>query len=392
VLPVWRWGDGPTTMKILHVVGARPNYMKVAPLMSEMGARPQEFEQVLVHTGQHYDRNMSDSFFEQLAMPEPDEFLNVGSGSHAEQTARVMLTFEPVLSKHRPDWVFVVGDVNSTLACALVCAKLGIAVAHVEAGLRSRDMTMPEEINRLLTDQIADLLFTPSRDADQNLRREGISPDKIHFVGNVMIDSLTHMLPAALQLPVLSDFGLCRRGYVLATFHRPSNVDDPVKLRELLFALKAIAGEFPVVFPVHPRTRQRIASLGREFSEDGLRLSEPLGYLQFLALLNSAAAVLTDSGGVQEEATFLNVPCLTVRTSTERPITISKGTNRLVANNRVAIAKAFVEAISEPRQNGNHPELWDGRTAERIVYAMLNTAHPERRSAGLPQRQLVKVD
>jgi len=377
-------------MKILHVVGARPNYMKVAPIMAEMGAHPRHFEQVLVHTGQHYDRNMSDGFFEQLGMAKPEEFLGVGSGTHAEQTARVMLVFEPVLLKHRPDWVFVVGDVNSTLACALVCAKLGIPVAHVEAGLRARDMTMPEEINRLLTDQIADMLFTPSRDADDNLRREGISPDKIHFVGNVMIDSLTRMLPAAVRLPVLSDFSLCPRKYVLATFHRPSNVDDPVKLRELLSALKAISREFSVVFPVHPRTRRRITSLS-EFSEDGLRLSEPLGYLEFLALMNSAAAVLTDSGGVQEETTFLGVPCLTVRTSTERPVTISKGTNRLVENNRTAIASAFAEAISASPKNGNQPELWDGRAAERIVQAMLRIAHAERGSASLPRWQPVSI-
>lgn len=358
-------------MKVLHVVGARPNYMKVAPIMAEMGAHPHEFQQVLVHTGQHYDRNMSDCFFEQLAMPEPDEFLGIGSGSHAQQTARVMLAFEPVLAKHRPDWVFVVGDINSTLACALVCAKLGIPVAHVEAGLRSGDMTMPEEINRLLTDQIADLLFTPSRDGNENLRREGVSPDKIHFVGNVMIDSLTRMLPAAQRLDVLSDFGLCPRKYVLATFHRPSNVDDPGKLRELLSALEAIACEFSVVFPVHPRTRQRIASLGGEFSEDGLRLVEPLGYLEFLALMNSAAMVLTDSGGVQEETTFLGVPCLTVRSSTERPVTISEGTNRLVPGNCAGIASAFAEAMCGPGGNGKHPELWDGSAAKRIVEVML---------------------
>jgi UDP-N-acetylglucosamine 2-epimerase (non-hydrolysing) len=374
-------------MKILHVVGARPNYMKVAPIMAEMGAHPHQFQQVLVHTGQHYDRNMSDCFFEQLAMPEPDEFLGIGSGTHAQQTARVMLAFEPLLAKHRPDWVFVVGDVNSTLACALVCAKLGIPLAHVEAGLRSRDMTMPEEINRLLTDQIADLLFTPSRDADENLRREGIAPDRIHFVGNVMIDSLIRMLPAAQRLAVLSEFGLRPREYVLATFHRPSNVDDPDELHELLSALKAISSEFSVVFPVHPRTRQKMASLGNDFSGNGLRLLEPLGYLEFLALMNSAALVLTDSGGVQEETTFLGVPCVTVRPSTERPVTILEGTNRLVPNNCAAIASAFTEAISMPGRSGERPELWDGSTATRIVEVMLALQGSKAQQAPLGQTQ-----
>lgn len=361
-------------MKILHVVGARPNYMKVAPIMAEMSAEPRHFAQVLVHTGQHYDRNMSDGFFEQLGMSKPDEFLGVGSGTHAQQTARVMLAFEPILLKYEPDWVFVVGDVNSTLACALVSAKLGVPVAHVEAGLRSRDMTMPEEINRLLTDQIASLLFTPSRDAEENLQREGISPEKIHFVGNVMIDSLTRMLPAALRLSILRDFGLLPQQYVLATFHRPSNVDDPRRLRELLSTLKTISRDFPVIFPVHPRTRQRIAALGGEFCEDGLRLSEPLQYLEFLALMNSANAVLTDSGGVQEETTFLGVPCLTVRACTERPVTISDGTNRLVAGNCAQIASALADATCARRLSSKRkrPELWDGRAAQRILEVMLS--------------------
>jgi len=359
-------------MKVLHVVGARPNYMKIAPIMAEMHTHPHEFQQILVHTGQHYDQNMSERFFAQLGMVQPDEFLGVGSGTHGEQTGRVMLTFEPVLLKHRPDWVFVVGDVNSTLACALVAAKLSIPVAHVEAGLRSGDRTMPEEINRLITDQIADLLFTHSREADENLLREGIAPEKIHFVGNVMIDSLTKMLPAARELQVLADLGLCPRQYVLATFHRPSNVDDPSDLSELFSALNTISETLPVIFPVHPRTRQRIALRDIRRLNSGLRLLEPLGYLEFLALMNSAALVLTDSGGVQEETTFLGVPCLTVRPSTERPVTLSHGTNRLVASDRTSIVDAFRAALCGAGKNGSRPELWDGGTAKRIIKVLIS--------------------
>jgi UDP-N-acetylglucosamine 2-epimerase (non-hydrolysing) len=356
-------------MKIMHVVGARPNYMKIAPIMKEMGSHPDDFTQVLVHTGQHYDASMSSQFFKDLDMPEPDEFLGVGSGTHAQQTARVMTAFEPALEKHRPDWVFVAGDVNSTIACALVCAKLQVPVAHVEAGLRSGDRTMPEEINRILTDQIADLLFTPSQDADDHLRREGVASAKIRFVGNVMIDSLTRMLPAALALPTLDRLELASKHYVLVTFHRPSNVDDLEKLQDLLGALQTISRDCEVVFPVHPRTRQKIDSL--HFAEPRVRLLEPLGYLEFLALMNSAAAVLTDSGGVQEETTFLGVPCLTVRTTTERPITLSEGTNRLVAPDPQSMIKAFQSAIKTPTSARKVPEYWDGHAARRIVQVML---------------------
>ncbi|MCX6924442.1 MAG: UDP-N-acetylglucosamine 2-epimerase (non-hydrolyzing), partial [Verrucomicrobia bacterium] len=318
----------------------------------------------------HYDYEMSQVFFDHLEMPAPDEFLNVGSGSHATQTAAIMTAFEPVLLKHRPDWVVVVGDVNSTLACALVCAKLGVRVAHVEAGLRSRDRTMPEEINRLLTDQISDLLFTPSRDGDENLIKEGIDPAKIHFVGNVMIDTLVKLLPKARQRPVLTKLGLQAGEHVLATFHRPSNVDDPQVLTEILQAMADVSRQHPVIFPVHPRTRSRIQALNLPLPNQTLRLIEPLGYLDFLALMSTAALVLTDSGGIQEETTFLRIPCLTARPNTERPITLTAGTNRLVPSRREALTKAVTESLAQARSFKQLPEFWDGQTASRIVEIM----------------------
>ena len=357
-------------MKIMHVVGARPNFMKVAPLLSTMSAHPAAFQQVLVHTGQHYDDQMSRVFFEHLEMPEPDEYLGVGPGSHAEQTARVMLSFEPVVLKRQPDWVFVVGDVNSTLACALTCSKLGVPVAHVEAGLRSWDRSMPEEINRLLTDQIASLLFTPSRDADANLLDEGVAPEQIHFVGNIMIDTLVSLLPRALERSALKELGLVQGKYVLVTLHRPSNVDQPDTLGEILSALAEISLRCPVVFPVHPRTRKNIQQFGLPSGD--VRLLEPLGYLDFLKLTHSAGLVLTDSGGIQEETTYLGVPCLTLRPNTERPVTITLGTNRLVASQRQAILQAFAETCLGERGQGQIPELWDGQTAGRIVQIMLD--------------------
>lgn len=355
----------------MHVVGARPNFPKVAPIYTAMQAAGGLFQQTLVHTGQHYDYQMSQVFFEDLEMPAPDEFLNVGSGSHAEQTARILLAFEPVVAKHRPDWALVVGDVNSTLACALVCAKLGVPVAHVEAGLRSWDRSMPEEINRLLTDQIADLLFTPSRDGDVNLLREGVAANKIHFVGNVMIDSLLRLLPKARQRPVVSQMGLEPGAYILVTLHRPSNVDDPRTLTQVMSALEQLAAQRPVLFPIHPRTRERMAALGLQ--PRGVRLVDPLGYQDFLALMDSAGVVLTDSGGIQEETTALGVPCLTLRPGTERPVTISQGTNRLVpheANNSwkpAAIIEAVAQTLFGKREMVHRPEFWDGHAAERIT-------------------------
>ncbi|MBN2550119.1 MAG: UDP-N-acetylglucosamine 2-epimerase (non-hydrolyzing) [Anaerolineales bacterium] len=354
--------------KIMHVVGARPNFMKVAPVMAAMDKRPGLFQQVLVHTGQHYDYVMSQVFFEELRMPEPDEYLNVGSGSHAQQTAHVMLAFEPVLLSQQPDWVIVVGDVNSSLACALVCSKAGIPVAHVEAGLRSGDRSMPEEINRLLTDQIADLLFTPSRDADAHLLREGCDPSKIHLVGNVMIDTLVSLLPQAQARPILADLGLQKGQYVLVTLHRPVNVDHPEVLREILAALDEISQDIPVIFPVHPRTRETLNQHG--LASARIRFLQPQGYLDFLALTDAAGAVITDSGGIQEETTYLGVPCLTVRTTTERPVTVTLGTNRLVASERQAILDSFSGVSLGQRGGGKIPELWDGHAAERIVEVM----------------------
>ncbi len=356
-------------MKIMHIVGARPNFMKVAPTMQTFRDEPR-IEQILVHTGQHYDYEMSQVFFEDLGIPAPDAYLQVGSGSHADQTARIMLAFEPVIVSFQPDWVFVVGDVNSTLACSLVSAKLGIPVSHIEAGLRSFDRTMPEEINRLLTDQISDLLFTPSTDADENLIREGVDPQKICLVGNVMIDTLVQMLPKAVKRPVVSELGLPPGGYILVTLHRPSNVDDKRPFAEILSALQELAGDYPVVFPVHPRTRKQIDEFGLE--ADAVKLMEPLGYLDFLALTRSAAMVLTDSGGIQEETTFLGVPCLTLRPNTERPITIELGTNRLVKCERAAIVAAAYEAVQSAGKLGSTIPLWDGLASQRILAEFRN--------------------
>lgn len=359
-------------MKVMHIVGARPNFMKVAPIMAEMARYPDHFQQILVHTGQHYDFNMSDVFFQELGMRNPDEFLGIGSGSHAEQTARVMMAFEPVLLKYQPDWVIVVGDVNSTLACALVCAKLGIRVAHVEAGLRSGDQTMPEEINRIVTDQLADALFTPSRDADENLQQEGIALNKIYFVGNVMVDTLAKMLPQIYNRNTLAVYGIKVNSYVLVTLHRPSNVDNPDNLKSICEGLAEISSHYPVIFPVHPRTRQRIADFEVILECPNIKLLEPQGYLDFLALTVSARLVLTDSGGVQEETTYLGIPCLTLRPNTERPVTITSGTNQLVENSATSIIHAFFKQVGKTKSSLPKPELWDGCTAQRIVSNFLN--------------------
>ena len=310
-------------MHILHVVGARPNLMKVAPVLSALRQYP-KIKQSLIHTGQHYDTNMSDVFFQQLEIPAPDVNLGVGSGSHARQTADIMSRFEPIVLERKPDMVLVYGDVNSTVAAALVCSKLQIKVGHVEAGLRSFDRGMPEEINRLVTDQLADLLFTPSEDGDQNLAREGIPASKVYRVGNVMIDSLVRLLPVAMEKKLK---GLPDR-YVLVTLHRPANVDDDRILKIILGYLLELNSQVKVVFPVHPRTRKRIADFGIEVSK--LNLLDPLPYIEFLSLQRRATVVVTDSGGIQEETTYLNVPCLTLRSNTERPITVTVGTNILV--------------------------------------------------------------
>lgn len=368
-------GDEGAEMKLLHIVGARPNFMKAAPVL-RAGRAVRGLEQVLVHTGQHYDRAMSDTFFQDLDLPAADENLGVGSGTHAEQTARIMLGFEPVLDRHRPDWVVVYGDVNSTIACALVAVKKGIQVAHVEAGLRSRDRAMPEEVNRLLTDQIAHLLLTPSRDGDTNLRAEGIPDTRIRFVGNVMVDTLLHLRERARARRMPDELGVAGHDYAFVTLHRPSNVDESQPLRELLGAIDDLAERMPVLFAVHPRTRKRIS----EFGMDGLvrraRLLDPLGYLETVSLLDQATVVLTDSGGLQEETTVLGVPCLTARPNTERPVTITEGTNRLVPSDRARIGAAVAEVLAA-RASGAfrscQPEGWDGRAAERVIMALTNT-------------------
>lgn len=364
-------------MKIVHVVGARPNYMKVAPMMRALGNYAGKFEQILIHTGQHYNFTMSQIFFQDLNLPGPDFYLKAGSGTHAGQTARVMLAFEPVIQDIEPDLVVVVGDVNSTLACALVCAKLRVSIAHVEAGLRSFDHTMPEEINRLLTDKVANLLFTPSRNADENLLREGIPQERIYFVGNVMIDSLIENITLAQQRDTPSALGLQDRSYVLVTLHRPTNVDQRKGLEGLLRALVKVAKSTAVVFVMHPRTRKRIDEFRLEKYVAGSANFfplEPQGYLDFLALLNAASVVLTDSGGIQEETTYLGIPCLTLRPNTERPITVECGTNTLVENTEEKIVAA-VEVVLN-RSGGEHtiPELWDGRTAARIAKVLNGTA------------------
>jgi UDP-N-acetylglucosamine 2-epimerase (non-hydrolysing) len=350
-------------MKIVHIVGARPNFMKVAPVFRALAQYPQ-VDQKLVHTGQHYDFNMSDVFFQQLGLGAPDFNLQVGSGSHAQQTAEIMLRFEPLLLDLNPDLVLVYGDVNSTVAAALVCSKLRVRIGHVEAGLRSFDRSMPEEINRLLTDQLSDLLFTPSQDGNLNLKREGVGEEKIHLVGNVMIDTLVRMLPAAERQP-LPDLP---RKFALVTLHRPANVDDPEWLGEMLDSLQALGKELDVVFPVHPRTRQQIEKLGQNGSANrGLRFMDPLPYVTFLALQRRAAVVITDSGGIQEETTYLGTPCLTVRENTERPVTVQLGTNVLVGRDPERL-RAGVEAILRGDwKTGQLPPLWDGRAAERIA-------------------------
>lgn len=358
-------------LKVLNVVGARPNFMKIAPIVSEIARRSHEVSQMLVHTGQHYDEAMSESFFRDLSLPRPDVNLEVGSGTHAEQTARVMLAFEPVLLGAQPDWVVVVGDVNSTLACSLVAAKVGRRVAHVEAGLRSFDWTMPEEVNRVLTDRVAALLLTPSADADDNLLKEGIEPARIVRVGNVMIDTLLLELGKAKGSTLVDKLGLLPRGFAVVTLHRPSNVDREETLSRIMGALGRIARRLPVVFPAHPRTASRLQEAGI-VTPAGVRLLEPLGYRDFLGLWSQARLVLTDSGGLQEETTALGIPCLTLRENTERPITLSHGTNRLVGNDPERIITEAMKVLDEnPDYRPGAPELWDGSAAVRIVDALL---------------------
>jgi UDP-N-acetylglucosamine 2-epimerase (non-hydrolysing) len=376
---------------LLHVCGARPNFMKVAPIMAAVeawnaaealaGSSPEpavSFAQTLVHTGQHYDAALSHVFFQQLGLPEPDDHLGVGSGSHAAQTAHVLERLEPVLLQERPDLVVVVGDVNSTFAATLCATKLGIPVAHVEAGLRSGDRGMPEELNRLLTDQVANLLFTTECSAGENLAREGIDAAKVDFVGNTMIDTLERLLPQARGGEALERLGLTAHDYGLVTVHRPSNVDDAGRLEALVEALRRTTERVPLVWPVHPRTRARLDELqqaGSGSAEPRLVLTEPLGYLDFLQLMDGARLVLTDSGGIQEETTVLGVPCLTLRTTTERPVTVTEGTNRLVDPcDAAAIVGAVDDVLAAPMPQAHRPELWDGHAAERIVAVIADWA------------------
>jgi UDP-N-acetylglucosamine 2-epimerase (non-hydrolysing) len=363
-------------LKILIIAGARPNFMKVAPIIKAITAHNLQRREddvlkfSLVHTGQHYDQKMSDIFFEELGIPAPDINLGVGSGSHAIQTANVMTKFEPVCLEQKPDWVVVVGDVNSTMACTLVCSKLGIKVAHVEAGLRSFDRTMPEEINRIVTDSLADLLLTPSLDADENLKREGIPESKIKLVGNVMIDALAANLQQARSSGILKKLGLQKKAFAYVTLHRPSNVDDPANLNSIMSGLNRLAGQLPVVFPMHPRTQKMLAQFGISPLANGtMKILEPVGYHDSICLTESARLVLTDSGGLQEESTYFRTPCLTLRPNTERPVTITLGSNRLTQPDR--LSSDIQEILNGNVELGQVPPLWDGKAAERIVQALL---------------------
>jgi UDP-N-acetylglucosamine 2-epimerase (non-hydrolysing) len=356
-------------VRILHVVGARPNFMKVAPVMTALDG---DFDQTLVHTGQHYDQRMSEIFFSELGLPEPDVNLGVGSGTHAVQTARIMIELERLLLEDRPDLVMVYGDVNSTAAAALVCSKLSIPLAHVEAGLRSRDRAMPEEINRLVTDQLSDLLFTPSTDGDDNLRSEGIAREKIHFVGNVMIDTLVRLLPKAEQRATSNGLRPSGAQYGLVTLHRPSNVDLTDRLQAILETLSDISRDIPLIFPVHPRTRERIDGSGMSRRAPRMDLIDPIGYLDFIGLQKGARLVITDSGGIQEETSYLGVPCLTMRPSTERPVTIELGTNILVGEDLGTLRSEVDRILSGSVKRGRRPPLWDGHAADRIADVLCN--------------------
>lgn len=361
-------------MKIISVVGARPNFMKIAPFIKAIQRNNRPFvNHILVHTGQHYDNAMSDIFFRELGIPVPDINLEIGSGSHAEQTAKIMLAFEPICIREKPDWVVVVGDVNSTMACTLVASKLGIKVAHIEAGLRSFDRTMPEEINRIVTDSLADLLLTPSADADENLKSEGVPSSKVRLVGNIMIDTLVSNLEKARSSRLPDKLGLKPGSFVYVTLHRPSNVDDRVSLMRIMEEFYRLAHRLPVIFPIHPRTRKMLDEFGIKVPQEAnVKLIEPVGYHDSLWLTENARFVLTDSGGIQEEATYLFTPCLTLRPNTERPVTIEVGTNKLTRLDQ--LSTDIEEILQERRKPSQIPRYWDGQAAERVLNILLETS------------------
>jgi UDP-N-acetylglucosamine 2-epimerase (non-hydrolysing) len=356
-------------LKIVNVVGARPNFMKIAPVKRAMDKYP-DLKNILVHTGQHYDQNMSKLFFKDLELPEPDIYLGVGSGTHAQQTAKIMIEFEKVIASEKPDLVIVVGDVNSTAACSLVAAKIGIKIAHVEAGLRSFDRTMPEEINRIVTDILADYLFVTEKSGLENLKKEGITDSKVHFVGNVMIDSLIHFLDKAKASNIISDLNLDGETYILVTLHRPSNVDSKEDLEKIINTFSILEKDIKIVFPVHPRTTKMLEVFNLDKQMKRMRnliLLDPVGYLDFIRLMQSATVIITDSGGIQEETTYLGIPCITMRKNTERPVTVELGTNILVGTDNERVIKETKKILNGKGKKGKVPELWDGKSAERIV-------------------------
>jgi len=364
-------------MKIISVVGARPNFMKVAPIYRAINNKQKisglSIEHLICHTGQHYDEKMSRIFFEELELPKPDFYLGIGGGSHTEQTARIMLEFEKVLLAEKPDLVIVVGDVNSTIACSLTAVKLGIKVAHVEAGLRSFDRSMPEEINRILTDSISDFLFVTEPSGLINLKNEGITENKIHFVGHVMIDSLIYFLKKAEKSSVLKELDLVKNNYILVTMHRPSNVDNENGLNDLIRLLKKLSEKHKIVFPVHPRTRKNLEKYNLNLNHNtNLKITEPIGYLDFIWLMNNASLILTDSGGIQEESTYLGIQCITLRKTTERPITVEVGTNHLLGDDFIKAEKRAEEILNGNIKSGKIPDLWDGKSSERIVEILIS--------------------
>lgn len=358
--------------KVILVCGARPNFIKIAPIWEEMKIDPGVFQPFILHTGQHYDQNMSDLFFKDLGLPRPDKYLGVGSASHAVQTAKIMVGFEKILKEIKPDLIIVVGDVNSTLACSIVASKLLIPIAHVESGLRSFDRTMPEEVNRIVTDSIADFLFTTCEDANENLRKEGVSDDKIFFVGNVMIDTLVKLKVKSKKSEILDKFGLTDHNYAILTLHRPGNVDDVNTLKGIFEALMEVCKNIQIIFPVHPRTEKQLKKIGIQENDKNIKMIEPLGYLEFLKLLMCARFVMTDSGGIQEETTYLGIPCLTLRENTERPVTLNEGTNTLVGTDKDKIVSACNSILNNKNIKYKIPELWDGFAAKRIVKILSN--------------------